>query len=135
MSESSSASPRAKEPTKDKLKTPAALSSGSWARSAAIILSRVMSDILQGRLAARKGSQIDSNGLHRGDAPCSRAHARLLHEIRPQCLAPVGNGGNLLLLEKNLRLLLHVGIQIGGEAGVHVDGGERLAERLLRHRI
>src|SRR5262249_29239269 len=61
--------------------------------------------------------------------------ACLVHEIRAHHLAPVRDGRDFLLLEQNLRLLLHVGAEVLREARVHVHGGERLAERLLGHRV
>src|SRR5262245_57888120 len=56
-----------------------------------------------------------------------RGRAGLFHEVGAQRLAPVRDGGDLLLLEQDLGLLLHVGLEIGREAGIDLDGGERLA--------
>src|SRR5215813_12475030 len=61
--------------------------------------------------------------------------ARLVHEIRSQHLAPIRDGGDFLLLEQNLRLLLHVGDEVLREARVHIDRRQRLAERLLGHGV
>src|SRR5688500_15070039 len=60
-----------------------------------------------------------------------RPRPRLLHEIRPQRLAPVRDRGDLLLPEQDLGLLLHVRLEVRREARVHIDVRERLAEGRL----
>src|SRR5262245_32937157 len=68
----------------------------------------------------------------RGQAP---SRARLVHELGLQGRAPVWYRRDLFLLQEHLGMALQVGLQIRGEARLHVDRGERLAEGLLRHRI
>src|SRR6188768_953460 len=65
----------------------------------------------------------------------SRPRLRLLHEVRPQRLAPVRDGGDLLLPQQYLGLLLHVRLEVAREAGIDVDEAHCLAERLLRERV
>src|ERR1041385_2008549 len=55
----------------------------------------------------------------------SRPRPCLLHEVRPQRLAPVRDGGDLLFLQQDLGLLLHVGLEVGGEARLDVDEAHR----------
>src|SRR5207342_2113474 len=86
----------------------------------------VMSNIIR-CLLGRPPSRATTAGL--------RPDPRLLHEVRAQRLRPVRDRGDLLLLQQDLGLLLHVGLEVRREARVDVHGGERLAERLLRHAV
>src|SRR5205085_5072645 len=65
----------------------------------------------------------------------SRRGARRRHELGPQRLAPVGNGGDLLVLEQDLGLLLHVGLDVRREARIDLDARHRLLEGRLRHLV
>ena len=67
--------------------------------------------------------------------PAAASGPRLLHEVRAQCLAPIRDGGDLLLPEQDLGLGLHVGREVGGKSRAHVDGGQCLAEGVLRHGV
>src|SRR5262245_61452359 len=103
----------------------------------------------------RKGAKADgpSRGLKRWDSGASTYRLlpvasrrtlpwrpsgcgpRRLHEVGAQCLAPIGDGGDLLLLQEHLGVLGHIAAEIRGEAGIDVDGGQRLAKRVLRHGV
>src|SRR5215472_5299282 len=63
----------------------------------------------------------------------SRPRLGALHELGAQRLAPVRRRRDFLLVDQDLRLFLHIGLQVGGKLGVDFDGGERLAERIGRH--
>jgi hypothetical protein len=54
-------------------------------------------------------------------APILRFCPRAIHEIRTQRRVPIGNGADLLILQQDFRLLLHVGLEISGETGADLD--------------
>ena len=63
------------------------------------------------------------------------ARAGAFHEIGPQRLGPVRDGVDLLVLEQDFRLFLHIGLEVAGEAGADLDARQRRGEYVERHLV
>src|SRR5215831_7683610 len=65
----------------------------------------------------------------------SSPRLRLGHEVRPQRLAPIGDGGNDPRFQKDFGLLLHVGFEVARKARVDIDSGERSLKGISGHLV
>ena len=74
-------------------------------------------------------------GVGEGGADITPPERARFHEVRPQRLAPVRDGVDLLVLEQDFRLLLHIGLEVAGEAGVDLDPRQRRGEYVERYFI
>src|SRR2546421_8784114 len=74
-------------------------------------------DRIENPLMWPSASSAGEHGRGRATAGASRARERPLHELRPQRLAPVGDGRDFLLFEQDLGVLLHIRPQVRRKAG------------------
>src|SRR3954470_4960427 len=72
---------------------------------------------LPDRLSKKIPLPAERERAQREDRSTSGGGARLRHEVRPQRLAPIRDGVDLLFAQQDLGLLLHVGLEIRREAG------------------
>src|SRR5262249_14754476 len=86
--------------------------------------------------------EISCPGAGRYADPCGRAadsvpqlRSGALQELGPERLAPVRDDRDLLLLQQALGRLLEVRAQVGREAGLHLDAGQRPGEGLPAHLV
>src|SRR5262249_60347649 len=70
-----------------------------------------------------------------GEGGGAASPSRLGPQVRPQRLVPIGNGGNLLLAQQHLGVLLQARHEVGREARINLDLSQRLGKRLPRHGV